>query len=84
MKARFFKVSRDQHAYLTFITESYEGLCTVSTVDNARGIIRIIPSQGQEQELDGLLMALQGEIGMEELENPAKNPADSVLPSAVF
>lgn len=86
MKARFFKVNRDQHSYLTFITESYEGLCTVSTVDNARGIIRIIPSQGQgqEQELDGLLMALQGEIGMEELENPAKNPADSVLPAALF
>jgi hypothetical protein len=38
---RFFKVERSQHAYLTFIVESYEGICTVSTVDNKNGIIRV-------------------------------------------
>jgi len=64
---RFFKVDRSQHAYLTFITESYEGLCTVSTVDNKNGIIRVIAPEGREEELEGLIRALQEEIGMEEI-----------------
>lgn len=67
MKARFFKVERSQHAYLTFITESYEGLCTVSTVDNKNGIIRVIAPEGRKEELEGLIHALQEEIGMEEI-----------------
>lgn len=68
---RYFQVERSQHAYLTFIMESYEGVCTVSTVDNAKGIVRILPSEGQEQDLEELLTALQTEIGMEEVQWPA-------------
>lgn len=68
---RYFQVERSQHAYLTFIMESYEGVCTVSTVDNAKGIVRISPSEGQEQDLEWLLTALQTEIGMEEVQWPA-------------
>jgi len=71
MKARFFRVERSQHVYLTFITESYEGLCTVSTVDNAEGIVRIMAPPGREAELLGLLIALEKEIGMEEVDWPA-------------
>ena len=71
MKPRFFKVDRNQHAYLTFINESYEGLCTISTVDNKNGIIRVIAPEGQEEELEGLLGALKKEIGMEEVVWPA-------------
>jgi len=64
---RFFKVERSQHAYLTFIVESHEGICTVSTVDNKNGIIRVIAPEGREEELEGLIRALQEEIGMEEI-----------------
>lgn len=71
MKPRFFRVDRGQHAYLTFIVESYEGICTVSTVDNAKGIVRVLPSEGQEEDLEGLLRALHDEIGMEEVVWPA-------------
>lgn len=67
MKPRFFRVERSQHVYLTFIAESYEGLCTVSTMDNARGIIRILPTEGREKELERFILALQHEIGMEEV-----------------
>jgi hypothetical protein len=67
MIPRFFKVERSQHAYLTFIVESYEGICTVSTVDNKNGIVRIIAPEGREEELEGLIHALQEEIGMEEI-----------------
>ena len=71
MTPRFFKAERSQHAYLTFITESYEGLCTVSTVDNINGIVRITAPEGREEELGGLIRALQEEIGMEEVTWPA-------------
>lgn len=67
MMARFFRVARSQHAYLTFILESYEGLCTASTVDNAHGIVRIIAPEGRATELEGLLTALQTEIEMHEV-----------------
>ena len=70
MTPHYFKVDRSQHAYLTFIVESYEGICTVSTVDNANGIIRVLPSEGQQQDLEGLIHALQEEIGMEEVSWP--------------
>jgi hypothetical protein len=67
MTPRFFKVERSQHAYLTFIAESYEGLCTISTVDNKNGIIRIMSAAGQERDLEGLLTALGEEIGIKEI-----------------
>lgn len=67
MNNRFFKVDRQQHVYLTFIAEAHDGLCTISTVDNAAGIIRISAPQGREQEVDQFILALQDEIGMEEL-----------------
>ena len=70
MTARFFKVERAQHVYLTFIAEAHDGLCTISTVDNAKGIVRIIAPEGQEQEVAGLIQALQNEIGMVEVAWP--------------
>lgn len=66
----FFRVDRTQHAYLTFIIESYEGICTLSTVDNAKGIVRVLPSEGQEEDLEGLLAALRDEINMEKASWP--------------
>lgn len=67
MTARHYKVPHQEHVYLTFIVESYEGLATVSTVDIPAGIVRITPAAGRDQEWEGLLEALRGEIGMEEL-----------------
>lgn len=67
---RYFQVDRSQHAYLTFIIESYEGVCTVSTVDNARGIVRILAPEGRTGEFEGLLAALHKEIGMHEVNWP--------------
>ncbi len=69
MKPRFFRVYRSEHAYLTFITESYEGLCTVSTADKKAGIVAVVAPDGRESELEGLLKALDAEFGMEELFN---------------
>lgn len=67
MHTRFFKIDRQQHVYLTFLAEAHEGLCTVSTVDQQQGIVRISAPSGQEQEVDRFILALQDEIGMHEL-----------------
>lgn len=67
MHTRFFKVDRQQHVYLTFLVEAHEGLCTISTVDQQQGIVQISAPPGREQEVDQFMLALQNEIGMEEL-----------------
>jgi len=64
MKPRFFQIDRQQHVYLTFLAEAHEGLCTVSTVDQQQGIVRISAPPGREQEVDQFIQALQEEIGM--------------------
>lgn len=58
----YFKVARQNHSYLTFIFEAYDGLATVSTVDIPAGIIRITPAAGREEETAALLAALAKEI----------------------
>jgi len=67
MYTRFFKIDRQQHVYLTFLAEAHEGLCTVSTVDQQQGIVRISAPSGREQEVAQFILALQNEIGMKEL-----------------
>jgi len=71
MHTRFFKVDRQQHVYLTFLAEAHDGLCAVSTVDQQQGIIRISAPPGREHEVDQFILALQDEIGMEELHDHA-------------
>ena len=67
MYTRLFRVDRPQHVYLTFLTEAHEGLCTVSTVDQQQGIVRISAPSGRERETDQFIAALQHEIGMTEV-----------------
>ncbi|CAH2032443.1 DUF4911 domain-containing protein [Trichlorobacter ammonificans] len=70
MCARYFRVPRQDHAYLTCIMESYEGIATVSTVDGAAGIIRICAPPGRAVELTELLAALSREIALDETTPP--------------
>lgn len=67
MYTRLFTVERHHHVYLTFLAEAHEGLCTVSTIDQQQGIVRITAPRGQEQDVDQFILALQQEIGMEEI-----------------
>lgn len=70
MQSQFFKIDRSQHAYLTFIAEAHEGLCSISTVDQQQGIVRISAPQGREQELREFLEAFKKEIGIQEVSWP--------------
>lgn len=67
MTARFFRVARREHVYLTFLAEAHEGLCTVSTVDQQNGIVRIVAPEGRDKEVAEFISALQEEIGMAEV-----------------
>ena len=70
MKQRFFRVERCHHAYLTFIAEAHDGLCSISTVDNGAGIVRITAPQGREEELYDFIGAMIDELAMEEVRWP--------------
>lgn len=70
MGSYFFKIDRRDHAYLTCIAEAHEGLCTISTVDQQQGIVRISTPQGRKQEVDQFIEAFQHEIDMQEVAYP--------------
>jgi hypothetical protein len=63
--SRYFRVSRQDMVYLKFILEAYEGMNTMSTVDNAAGIIRIAIMSGFEEDMDTLLSQLGRQVPME-------------------
>jgi hypothetical protein len=51
--------------FLKFILEAYEGMNTMSTVDNTAGIIRIAVMPGFVGDMDALLAELGGLVSME-------------------
>jgi len=65
---RFFRVDRRDMVFLKFILEAYEGMNTMSTVDNRGGIIRIAIMPGFEADMDGLLAELGTRVQMEAVE----------------
>ncbi|GFE57710.1 DUF4911 domain-containing protein [Geobacter sp. AOG1] len=67
---RYFRVSRRELVYLKFITEAYEGLLTVSTVDRTEGIVTISYPDCSARDAEQLLLALAGEIPLEEVAPP--------------
>lgn len=70
MTTRCFKLTRRDHMYLTFLVEAHEGLCTVSTVDQRNGIVRISAPPGREQEVADFITALKRELDLQEVPCP--------------
>ncbi|WP_191965578.1 DUF4911 domain-containing protein [Oryzomonas sagensis] len=62
---RYFRVKHRDMVYLKFILEAYEGMNTMSTVDNVAGIIRIAIMPGFVAEMDELLAELGTRVTME-------------------
>jgi hypothetical protein len=62
---RYFRVRHRDMVYLKFILEAYEGMNTMSTVDNVAGIIRIAVMPGFGEDMDALLADLGGHVTME-------------------
>lgn len=64
---RYFRVDRRDIVFLKFITEAYEGLSTMSTVDNREGIVSITCGEWAAADVSSLLEALSRDITMTEV-----------------
>lgn len=62
---RYFRVKHRDMVFLKFILEAYEGMNTMSTVDNKAGIIRIAVLPGFIDDMDALLNELGAQVTME-------------------
>jgi len=68
MICRYFRVNQADIVYIKFITEAYEGMNVMSTIDSKEGIIRIAIMPGFEQDMDALLAELSRQVRMEPVE----------------
>lgn len=50
--------------YLNGIFEGYDGLAVVRTIDRDKGIIELLSTEDQKEELKELLSSLSEEIGL--------------------
>jgi hypothetical protein len=64
---RYFRIDRHDLVYLKFILEAYEGMSTLSTVDNRAGIVKLVVPEGFAADMAALIASLQGEISLTEL-----------------
>ena len=64
---RFFQLASRDLVYMKFILEAYEGLCTMSTVDGKRGIVRVSYQRPFAGDLVALMDALGSEIAVTEV-----------------
>jgi len=64
---RHFRVARRDMVFLKFIVEAYEGLMTMSTVDQREGIVRISAADWAADDCAELLASLQGDMTLEEM-----------------
>jgi hypothetical protein len=55
---RYYKVDRRDISLLRFILEAYEGVATLTTVDPAEGIVKVLIAPGYEGLVTELLQAL--------------------------
>ena len=56
--SRYFQLASRDMVYMKFILEAYEGLCTMSTIDGKKGIVRVsypLPFAGDVADLMGAL-----------------------------
>ncbi len=68
----YFKVNREDIAYMKFILESYEGLGVLRTVDPQSGTVEVMVPPGLEQDMEMVLEGLRDEISIERIEYPQR------------
>jgi len=66
----YFRVNREDIAYMKFVLESYEGLGVLRTVDPGSGIVEVMVPPGLEEDMEIVLKGLRDEISMERIEYP--------------
>ena len=64
---RYFLIPPSEIAYVGFVVHAYEGLAVVRTLDAGMGLIEMLVAPDMQDELDGLLKALSGELEIREV-----------------
>lgn len=67
---RYFRLEARYIARFQFVIEGHEGMATVSTVDKRAAVVMLCVAAGRGGDLDCVLEALRGEMGIEFREQP--------------
>jgi hypothetical protein len=71
-KRTYYRVDRRQIAFIKFILEAYDGLCTLTTIEPHRGIIALNVPAGCEADVDLVLTDLRRQTVIEPLSRPSE------------
>ena len=74
LEKRHFLLPRAEIGFLRFILESYDGLAFARTLDPRQGLVEITFPAGRRRDVEKLLGALAGEIGLQEVPAPEMVP----------
>jgi hypothetical protein len=66
-QSRYFRIRRQDIAYLKFIIESYEGIAVVRTKDPYEAVVELMVAPGWEKTVDEILEGIRKEISIESL-----------------
>ena len=71
---RYFQIPRAEIGHLRFILESYDGLAFARTLDKQLALVEIAYSPSRSCDVEPLLEALAGEVGLQEVAPPEVVP----------
>jgi len=66
-QSKYFRLRREDIAYLKFIIESYEGMAVVRTKDPYEAVVELMVAPGWERDLEEVLEGLRKEMTIEPL-----------------
>ncbi len=61
----YFRIRREDIAYLKFIIESYEGMAVLRTSDPREAVVELMVAPGWERDVEGVINGLRKEIPIE-------------------
>ena len=67
---RYFEMPRAEIGHLRFILESYDGLAFARTLDKQVALVEIAYPPSRVRDVEPLLEALAGEVGLREVATP--------------
>ncbi len=67
-QSKYFRVRREDIAYLRFVIESYEGMAVVRMKDPHEAIVELMVAPGWEKDLEKVLEGLRREMPIEMIE----------------
>lgn len=79
--SRYFRVPREEIAYLKCIIESYEGMAVLRTKDPNEAIVELMIAPGWERDFEELIESLREEFPLEPVsEEGGSGESESVPP----